>query len=301
MKNFVISLFIFLICAFVGMWWFYTCTFCKTNYQEKNQTIENKITVREKPPQKSISKINENFTNIKNETGKTLYSFEDQLKIFKNSDSIHIPQSLFKVKDSLFSYLNKNQNKELLIIGWHKSNEIENNSNFGIERANYLKKTLTKFGLNPDKISVSSTKEEYSYNESYYSGGVELVLQDISEEKVRKINKGIVAKNLYTKFNSRKFIPDNTLLTYTSDLKNYLINNPEKSVKITGHTDNVGEESDNKIIGFDRATNVMNHFIANGIDKNKLKAFSEGENTPIAKNFSKEGRAKNRRIEIIVN
>jgi outer membrane protein OmpA-like peptidoglycan-associated protein len=45
----------------------------------------------------------------------------------------------------------------------------------------------------------------------------------------------------------------------------------------------------------------MNHFIANGIDKNKLKAFSEGENTPIAKNFSKEGRAKNRRIEIIVN
>ena len=45
----------------------------------------------------------------------------------------------------------------------------------------------------------------------------------------------------------------------------------------------------------------MNHFITQGITKNKLQAFSKGELTPIADNATNEGRAKNRRIEIIVN
>ena len=36
--------------------------------------------------------------------------------------------------------------------------------------------------------------------------------------------------------------------------------------------DNFGDESDNEIIGRDRATNVMNHFISQGIATTKLKA-----------------------------
>jgi OmpA-OmpF porin, OOP family len=310
MKNFIISLLIFTICAFLGMWWFYTCEICQTNYQEKKQKIEEKINFQETTTQKKniVKEVNktviskpEKFLNIKDEKGSIIYAFDSQLQIFKSTDSIYIPNSLFKVKDSLLNYLNKNQNKELLIYGWH-NNEQMSNSNLGIERANYLKDILTKFGLNTDKISIASIQKEYAYNnELTYNGGIELVLKDLSEEKASLINKGIISKSLYTKFNSRKFIPDNTLMTYTYDLKNYLLNHPDKKVSILGHTDSVGDEMDNKVISRDRATNVMKHFINNGIDKNKLQVFSKGETEPIADNATKEGRAKNRRIEINVN
>jgi outer membrane protein OmpA-like peptidoglycan-associated protein len=287
------------------MWWFYTCSFCETTVQENTPKVEEKIITQEKQIEKeieqTIQKTPNRFLNTKDEKGVTIYGFQSQLQIFKDSDSIFIPKSLLKFKDSLLNYLNNNQNKELQISGWYKNNEVQNNANLGIDRAMYLKKHLTQFGLNNDKISIAEKQQEYSYKNGIYNGGLELVLKNISKEKAAKINQGIIAKTLYTKFNSRKFIPDNTLVTYTFDLKNYLINHPNKTVKITGHTDSAGEESDNKIIGIDRAINVMNHFIASGIDKNKLKAFSEGENNPISDNTTKEGRAKNRRIEIIVN
>ena len=300
MKNFITSLLIFLLCAFMGLWWFYTCSFCQTKNQENN-TIKEKTTLIEKVPEKIITASSTQYLTVKNNSGELIYTFKDQLRIFIDSDSVYIPKTLYQVKDSLLNYLNNNQTKELLINGWYRNDEVKNNSDLGIERAQYLRKILTKFGLNSDKINTSSKEKKYEYNTGSYNGGIELVLRDITDEKILKINKGIVSKSLYTKFNSRKFIPDNTLVTYTLELKNYLINNPTKTVKITGHTDSVGKEADNKIIGIDRATNVMNYFISNGINKNKLKSFSEGENKPISENSTKEGRAKNRRIEINVN
>jgi outer membrane protein OmpA-like peptidoglycan-associated protein len=282
----------------MGLWWFYTCSFCQTKNQENN-TIKEKTTLIEKVPEKIITASSTQYLTVKNNSGVLIYTFKDQLRIFIDSDSVYIPKTLYQVKDSLLNYLNNNQTKELLINGWYRNDEVKNNSDLGIERAQYLRKILTKFGLNSDKINTSSKEKKYEYNTGSYNGGIELVLRDITDEK--KINNGIVSKSLYTKFNSREFIPDNTLVTYTLELKNYLINNPTKTVKITGHTDSVGEEADNKIIGIDRATNVMNYFISNGINKNKLKSFSEGENKPISENSTKEGRAKNRRIEINVN
>jgi len=304
MKNFIIALLIFLLWAFLGMWWYYSCPICETSHRQKNQQLKQENTNDVKVVEKPIFKINNSFLNITNKRGNKIFSFQDQLKIYKDSVSVYIPESLLGIKDSIFNYLNNNQNQELKITGWYKKGETKNNIdslNFGIDRANHLKHTLVQFGLNADKINVSSNKQNYQYHSGTYNGGIELMFKEISITKAKIINKGITEKTLYTKFNSRAFIPDNTLLTYTADLKNYLISHPNKIVNITGHTDSTGEESDNEIIGIDRATNVMNHFIYQGIDKTKLQVFSKGELAPIANNTTNEGRAKNRRIEIIVN
>jgi len=291
MKNFILALLIFLIWAFLGMSWYYSCSFCKTT--KENIIIEIPVSI-----------VNSPLYNIADESGQPIFSFQEQLYINKNSTSVHIPESLSGMKDSIFNYLNNNQDKELQILGWYNNEETKTDNdslNFGIYRANYLKRILVNFGLNADKINTSSKKHDYKYTSDQYKGGIELSFNKITQNKTKTINKGIISKTLNTKFNSREFIIENTLQTYTADLKNYLRNHPDEIVKITGHTDSFGDELNNKIIGLDRATNVMQHFITQGIDPSKIQVFSKGELVPIVTNATKEGRAKNRRIEITIN
>ena len=75
---------------------------------------------------------------------------------------------------------------------------------------------------------------------------------------------------------------------------------------VEGHTDNVpykgsGPISDNWDLSVKRATSVVKILTKNkGIDPKRITAAGRGEYDPIADNSTKEGRAKNRRIEIIL-
>ncbi len=70
-------------------------------------------------------------------------------------------------------------------------------------------------------------------------------------------------------------------------------------VSIEGHTDNVGDPAANKKLSSDRANAVMNALIAKGIDKSRLSSVGWGQEKPVADNGTDEGRAKNRRVEIV--
>jgi outer membrane protein OmpA-like peptidoglycan-associated protein len=70
-------------------------------------------------------------------------------------------------------------------------------------------------------------------------------------------------------------------------------------VSIEGHTDNVGDAAANKKLSNDRAKAVMDAVIAKGIDKNRLSSLGWGQEKPVADNRTDEGKAKNRRVEII--
>ena len=61
----------------------------------------------------------------------------------------------------------------------------------------------------------------------------------------------------------------------------------------------MGKESNNLRLSQSRAESVMNYFVGKGIDYGRLKAVGFGELNPIASNNTKEGRAKNRRIELV--
>ena len=85
-----------------------------------------------------------------------------------------------------------------------------------------------------------------------------------------------------------------------------LADNPEISVLIEGHTDNVpyngsGAIADNWDLSTKRATAIVNILGENkGINKQNLTAAGRGEFAPLASNDTAEGKAKNRRIEIIL-
>jgi len=70
-------------------------------------------------------------------------------------------------------------------------------------------------------------------------------------------------------------------------------------VSIEGHTDNAGQPAANKILSEQRARSVMNAVVKGGVDAARISAVGWGQERPIADNRSEEGRAKNRRVEIV--
>ena len=81
----------------------------------------------------------------------------------------------------------------------------------------------------------------------------------------------------------------------------YQLMNLDKTLKISveGHTDNVGDAASNKKLSTERAKSVMDALIAKGIDKTRVSSIGWGQEKPVADNRTEEGRAKNRRVEII--
>jgi len=71
------------------------------------------------------------------------------------------------------------------------------------------------------------------------------------------------------------------------------------NVEIAGHTDNEGQADFNKSLSYKRAKTVMDYLVSRGIPKSRLKARGYGMERPIADNDSYEGRASNRRVEVI--
>lgn len=87
-----------------------------------------------------------------------------------------------------------------------------------------------------------------------------------------------------------------TLNSVISIMKNY----PREKFYIAGHSDNSFTKEYNLTLSLDRANNVKNYLIANGIDSSRLTAEGFGEDKPIATNDTKEGRLRNRRVEILL-
>ena len=75
--------------------------------------------------------------------------------------------------------------------------------------------------------------------------------------------------------------------------------NPALRLGVEGHTDGVGTPESNKTLSQDRARAVVNALVAKGIDAARLAASGWGEEKPIADDTTEEGRAKNRRVELV--
>jgi outer membrane protein OmpA-like peptidoglycan-associated protein len=77
---------------------------------------------------------------------------------------------------------------------------------------------------------------------------------------------------------------------------------PDCKVTIEGHTDSYGGDQLNQQLSTDRAAAVKQYLLANmGIEPYRIQAVGYGEDRPIANNETREGRAKNRRIDVVIN
>jgi outer membrane protein OmpA-like peptidoglycan-associated protein len=84
------------------------------------------------------------------------------------------------------------------------------------------------------------------------------------------------------------------------EIAKLLTNNPTLKVYIVGHTDMVGDAASNVRLSQARAQSVITALVSkHGIAAARLVAFGNGPYAPIASNETDEGRAKNRRVELV--
>ncbi len=84
------------------------------------------------------------------------------------------------------------------------------------------------------------------------------------------------------------------------DVVELLQTEPDKRIRIEGHTDSTGPASVNQRISQQRAEAVRNDLVAMGIDADRIQTVGMGEDFPIATNETSEGRSRNRRVDVIL-
>lgn len=128
---------------------------------------------------------------------------------------------------------------------------------------------------------------------------LEAMKQDITaNDMLDAINKdGFIALNIL--FETGKSAIKDESLPVIEQIYDLMKLDLTLKISIEGHTDNVGDAAGNKKLSNDRARSVMNALIAKGIDKTRLSSIGWGQEKPVSDNRTEEGRAKNRRVEIV--
>lgn len=80
-----------------------------------------------------------------------------------------------------------------------------------------------------------------------------------------------------------------------------LLADRDRRVTVVGHTDSQGSDSYNQRLSQDRANAVRTTLISQGIAADRITAVGQGEAQPVAPNDTADGRAQNRRVEIIID
>jgi outer membrane protein OmpA-like peptidoglycan-associated protein len=112
------------------------------------------------------------------------------------------------------------------------------------------------------------------------------------------VPKRFVFDNLNFETGSTKLTPESapTVESLVVILKAY----PNVAVRLEGHTDSTGDADANKKLSLDRAITVREIMITGGIADARIGTDGYGQEKPIAPNETEEGRAKNRRTELVV-
>jgi OmpA-OmpF porin, OOP family len=85
-----------------------------------------------------------------------------------------------------------------------------------------------------------------------------------------------------------------------AEMAKLLKNNPGLNVFIVGHTDNTGTFEHNMKLSLDRAASVVNALVGkHGIAAARLKPYGVASLAPVASNKTEDGKAKNRRVELV--
>jgi outer membrane protein OmpA-like peptidoglycan-associated protein len=117
---------------------------------------------------------------------------------------------------------------------------------------------------------------------------------------LKPIQKGqsIVLRNIFYEVDSYELKKES--IAELNKVILFLENNPQVNIQINGHTDSTASKEYNLQLSEQRAKEVVNYLIQNGISDKRLSYEGYGERKPVADNATEQGRAKNRRTEMMV-
>lgn len=152
-----------------------------------------------------------------------------------------------------------------------------------------------------DDVLITFNKEGYAFNSHYISSTDESfsgpAKMDVEINKVES-GKTFELNNIY--FATDSFNINKVTKSILTEFSNYLKENSNLKLLISGHTDDVGNKEDNLILSTNRAKSVYTFLVESGVDENRLNYKGFGEDRPIYDNSTRKGRAKNRRTECTI-
>ena len=148
------------------------------------------------------------------------------------------------------------------------------------------------YGLNVSKPGYLFYSQHFALTEIKEAGN-----PFILNIKLQKIKSGstTILNNIF--FDTDSYALLDKSKSELERLVNFLKLNPDIRIKISGHTDNHGDEKSNQILSENRAKAVVNYLINAGISADRLSFVGYGQTIPIDTNSTVEGRANNRRTE----
>jgi outer membrane protein OmpA-like peptidoglycan-associated protein/tetratricopeptide (TPR) repeat protein len=154
--------------------------------------------------------------------------------------------------------------------------------------------------FNNDYI-MTVKREGYVY-ESRYIARTDSIYKmparlDLNIQQI-EVNKSYRINDIYFAFNSFDLTKESKAVLDL--LIEFLAENPSICIEIQGHTDNIGNDSENMKLSSNRAKSVYNYLITNKIDAVRLAYKGFGKTMPVASNDTEEGRAKNRRTVFVI-
>jgi len=127
-------------------------------------------------------------------------------------------------------------------------------------------------------------------------------LQGVSIDSVgcplnKRENLDELKKGIQFKLNSAKLLKSSysTLDAVASLMEKH----PEANLEVQGHTDDKGTDEYNVQLSQKRAESVVNYLVSKGVDASRLRPVGYGRSMPIASNKKRNGRERNRRVEMV--
>jgi outer membrane protein OmpA-like peptidoglycan-associated protein len=109
----------------------------------------------------------------------------------------------------------------------------------------------------------------------------------------------MVLKNILFETNSSILLKPS--FSELDNLVAYLKRNPTYKIIVSGHTDNIGNEADNKKLSEARAKSVADYLIRSNVNSQNVSYQGKGGSKPITSNETESGRKQNRRVEITIS
>ena len=165
-------------------------------------------------------------------------------------------------------------------IIYHKKIRPNSNGELTIPKGKKVELIITSKDYIPKKVTVKDSENK----------------KDITLYKI-EIDKNYVIDNINFELN-KAYLKKNSLNILNSII-DLMKRKKSLKLKVSGHTDSVGNSKYNQQLSEKRADSVIEYMVKNGISPARLTATGYGETKPIATNKTKNGRAKNRRTEFI--
>jgi OmpA-OmpF porin, OOP family len=214
-----------------------------------------------------------------------------------------------KLNAAVGDYIKGDGKKGLNVIGYYKADEVNDNTfyeNLGLARANNIKQQLIALGIPAKQITTSALllNEDVFRGDTLMKGGdygffaIEDNASKLSELKTKLQANPII---LYFKVNSNELDLSAEQQKQFSDLIYYMDNVADAGVEVSGHTDNDGGKAGNIKLSQERADFVKAYLNSKGnIVNERMDTKGYGPSKPIADNKTPEGKAQNRRVEVIL-